>query len=64
MLCGLCNGAQNITFPQLRANGSVDREWHSCPMCGGAGVRLVAGPPEIGPGWRRRRPLGEASSVR
>ena len=57
MLCGLCQGAQNVTFAQLRDDGTIEREWHPCPVCGGTGARMMMGPPEIGPGWRRSQKL-------
>lgn len=45
MICKTCTGTGSI----LTCNSGVSRglEFWSCPACGGNGVRIMFGPPEI-----------------
>lgn len=40
-MCALCKGYGNLWRYQGRY------EWHTCPVCGGAGVRLLFSAPTI-----------------
>lgn len=40
--CNLCRGYGTLMCVQA---GSY--EWHTCPACGGAGTRVLFGPPTI-----------------
>jgi hypothetical protein len=67
MICGLCEGMQNLICTQPSYSGamnartkkwepdSVTREWYPCPACGGTGVRVQAGPSIIYPTRARKR---------